>query len=83
MNDERTDDYLAAIDAQTVAPDLFPFPPSFDEWNAIRANVGLPHGDFWQYLTELDRAGTRRAYDALTYFGAIDDDDFVPFIPGE
>lgn len=83
MNDERIDDYLAAIDAQTAAPDLFPFPLSFDEWNAIRATTGQARGDFWQYLTELDRAGTRRSYDALTYFGAIDDDDYVPFIPGE
>lgn len=78
VNDERLDDYLDGIDATDTASDFHWFPPSYDEWNAIRAATGRPCGTFNQYLDELSRAGIRQSYDALTYFGAIDDDDCVP-----
>ena len=56
-HDERIDGYLRDIDA---AADWFPagldwdtFPPSFDEWNALRLLAGLAAGTFTEYLAAI------------------------------
>lgn len=75
MPEQRLDDYLTGIDA---ADGFYWFPPSFDEWQAIRLQTGRNRGTFLQYMHELNRAGERQSRDTLLYFGAIDDDDYVP-----
>lgn len=75
MPEQRLDEYLTGID---TAEQYHWFPPSFDEWNAIRLQTGREPGTFNQYLTELSRAEDRRYHEALVMFGAIDDDDFIP-----
>ena len=72
---ERQAEYIDALDADDP---LNWFPPSFDEWSAIKRKMGSAPGDFLDYLRELNRAGNRQCYEALTFFGAIDDDDYVP-----
>ena len=75
MPEHRLDDYLTGLDA---AEQYHWFPPSFDEWQAIRLQTGREPGTFNRYLTELSRAEDRRYHDVLVQFGAIDDDDFIP-----
>ena len=77
MNDERIADYLIDLDAEAAA-DALPYAPDFDEWNALRARMGLTSGSFWEYLCSAFRYTTPRQWDTLCYFGAIDDDDCVP-----
>ena len=77
MNDERIADYLIDLDAEAAA-DALPYAPDFDEWNALRALMGLASGSFWEYLCSAFRYTTPRQWEALIYSGAIDDDDYVP-----
>lgn len=55
MPEDRQADYLDELDA-LAAPDTGwdTFPPSYDEWNALRAAVGLPLADFDAYLVAID-----------------------------
>ena len=78
MSDERITEHLDAIDDVIDTAKLFAFPPSFDEWNAIRVVTGRNPGDFIDYLREIGTAADRRMWDTLVYFSAIDDDDYVP-----
>lgn len=73
--EDRQYDYLLHMD---TGDDFYWFPPSFDEWNAIRRNTGRNPGDWLDYMKELNRAGERQSRDTLLWFGAIDDDDFIP-----
>ena len=63
VNDERAAAYL---DTQDAAADWTPggdgFAASFDEWNAKRWMIGLPPGDFSDYL---DAIGQRNPIVAL------------------
>ena len=77
MIDGRIDDYLTGLDAEAAA-DALPYAPDFDEWNALRALMGLASGSFWEYLCSAFRYTTPRQWEALIYFDAIDDDDYVP-----
>ena len=77
MIDGRIDEYLTGLDAEAAA-DALPYAPDFDEWNALQARMGLASGSFWEYLCSAFRYTTPSQWDALVYFGAIDDDDYVP-----
>jgi len=76
MPEERIDEHLEATD-EWLATCEREFPVAFDEWNAINAAMGRPQGDFTDYLHYCANHVPRYSYDALTYFGAIDDDDFI------
>ncbi len=54
MPEERERDYLNDLDAAADwTPEGDGFPPSFDEWNALRAHAGREPGDFTEYLSTL------------------------------
>ena len=60
VNDERAD---AHLDEQDAAEDWTPggdgdfaHAPSYDEWNAIRANTGKAPGTFGEYLADITPA---------------------------
>lgn len=55
INNDRIDDYLAALDAAELwTPIADIFPPSFDEWNATRLATGNEPGTFEEYLIAIE-----------------------------
>lgn len=57
MDDTNTPD--AAADWQPLDALLDGYPPSFDEWNAMRVLAGDVAGNFDEYLAEIDRQDDR------------------------
>lgn len=76
MPEERIDEHLEATDRWHEAC-AREYPASYDEWNAINVKMGRPRGTFLQYLDYCRNHVSLFSYNALTYFGAIDDDDFI------
>jgi len=76
MPEERLDEHLEAVDAWQ-AGSAREYPLSFDEWNAANTRMGRARGTFLQYLDYCRNHVSLFSYNALTYFGAIDDDDFI------
>ena len=76
MPEERIDEHLDATD-EWLATCEREFPVAFDEWNAINAVMGRAQGSFTEYLDYCRNNVPLFSYGALTYFGAIDDDDFI------
>lgn len=82
MNDERLLQHTRDLDvlAELAAVDCGDFAPTHDVWFAMQLAAGRPRDeiDFCDYMAECRRAATLTAWEALTYFGAVDDDDAVP-----
>lgn len=76
MPEERIDEHLEAVDAWQ-AGSAREYPLSFDEWNAANTRMGRAQGSFTEYLDYCRNNVPLFSYGALTYFGAIDDDDFI------
>ena len=58
MPEDRTDDYLSAIDDAAAdfwaaTDDDAGHAPGFDEWNALRLAQGQRHGSFTEYMREI------------------------------
>lgn len=76
MPEERIDEHLDDID-EWLATCEREFPVAFDEWNAANTRMGRAQGSFTEYLDYCRNNVPLFSYGALTYFGAIDDDDFI------
>jgi len=80
--DAIIDGYTSDLDvlAELAAVDCGEYAPTYDVWFAMQLAAGRSRDEinFCDYMTECRRAATLTAWEALTYFGAVDDDDYIP-----
>jgi len=76
------DAYTNALDALAAlaAVDCGDYAPTYDVWLAMQLAAGRRREavNFCDYMDACRDAATWQAWPALTYFGAVDDDDAVP-----